>query len=107
MVYSEEQKKAIIRIMVELMDADGSEAQDEKAYCKHVCNELGVDKDFFVAAEKYPFYQALIAVKEMAEEQKKSLSIMMQQMAMVDGQQNIYEHAVWQQVANYAGLPNL
>lgn len=80
------EKLAIVKAIDEVIVADGRIDKGEIAYLRQLMNVLDFDFDFVEHSRRFNSRQATVVLKSMTELKKQSLGIMLQEMAMADGE---------------------
>lgn len=80
------EKLAIVKIVDELILADGVIADEEIAYLRQLMDILDFDMNFVNEARKFNANQGLLILRGMTQIKKQSLAIILDQMARADGE---------------------
>lgn len=101
---SQEQKRAMASVLIDIINADGQIHEGEKKYLKQVQKSLQLDKKDIQAALDLSVIDSLSIVKEMNNFQKQAFSYMMQEMIKSDGDVDSRETDVYVMVCTAADI---
>ncbi|NNC71104.1 MAG: hypothetical protein HKN90_09815 [Flavobacteriaceae bacterium] len=79
------EKLAIVKVIDEVITADGELDKDEVKYLKHLMKVLDFEFNFIQEARKFNSRQAMLILREMSEDKKNVVANVFSQMAGVDG----------------------
>lgn len=102
MIYSSIEKQAIIRVLADMMMADGHCDQREEEYFSYVKKLLGLQNlstDFIIDRNK-----AFSIISSMTDDKKMEVAGMLQQMIMADGVQDKNEMFFWSEIVTSTGI---
>lgn len=102
--FSDQQKIAIMRILMDIIEADGRIHPREVFYYNKLKEELAIDFDVKEALEEKSSLMALAQIKYFDGEQKKYLADLMANMVVVDEDINVNEVALYDVVCEYAKI---
>ena len=102
--YTYQQKIAIMRILLDIIHADGIIDARETFFFEKLKDEFGLaDEDHEVVKNKNSLL-ALTQVSLLEDEQKKHLTKLMAQMIIVDEDINVNEVAIYNVVTKFCGI---
>ena len=84
MEFTNQEKRAILKVLADIMTADGILDVNEKAYFAAVYNALNATKNDLSEMLSMKVSESLAILKTMEQEKKLALGIMMQQMIEAD-----------------------
>lgn len=102
MIYSSIEKQAIIRVLADMMMADGHCDQREEEYFSYVKKLLGLQNlstDSIIDRNK-----AFSIISSMTDDKKMEVAGMLQQMIMADGVQDKNEMFFWSEIVTSTGI---
>lgn len=102
--FSDQQKIAIMRILMDIIEADGRIDYREEAYYDQLKDELQITFDAREDVKQKNSLMALAQVKYFDDEQKTYLANLMANMVVVDEDININEVKIYDVVCEYAGI---
>lgn len=99
-----QQKISILRILLDIINADGIIDAREMYYFQKVKEELNLqDEDLEVVRETNSLL-ALAQIRELDEEQKKAFASFMSRMIIVDEDINVNEIAIYEIVCDFCNI---
>lgn len=102
--YTYQQKIAIMRILLDIIHADGIIDARENFFFEKLKGEFGLaDEDHEVVKNKNSLL-ALTQIKLLDEEQKERFAELMAQMIIVDEDINVNEVAIYNVVTDFCGI---
>lgn len=102
--YTYQQKIAIMRILLDIIHADGIIDARETFFFEKLKGEFGLaDEDHEVVKKKNSLL-ALTQIKLLDEEQKEHFAELMAQMIIVDEDINVNEVAIYNVVTDFCGI---
>jgi uncharacterized tellurite resistance protein B-like protein len=104
MEYSYQQKIAIMRILLDIIQADGRIDARELFYFDQLKEILGMTDEDHKVVEKKNSLLALTQVREFTKEQKDEFAKIMSKMIVVDEDININELAIYEVVQDFCCL---
>ena len=85
MNFSETEKIAIGKVMKELMEADGKVEAGEVNYLVELNKSIGLSPDLLEESDDLTFRTSLTMLRDMDEEKKEALELILGDMALADG----------------------
>lgn len=104
MEYSYQQKIAIMRILLDIIQADGKIDARELFYFNQLKELLNLSDDDHKVVDKKNSLLALTQVREFTHEQKEDFAKIMSKMIIVDEDININELAIYEVVKDFCKL---
>lgn len=104
MKFTYQQKIAFLRIMLDIINADGIIHEREVFLFNHLKEELALNDEDRKAVEDKNSLLALAQIREMTEEQKKYVGEQMSKMIIVDGDINVNEVDIYNVVKDFCGI---
>jgi uncharacterized tellurite resistance protein B-like protein len=104
MEYSYQQKIAIMRILLDIIQADGRIDARELFYFDLLKEQLGLSESDRSAVDKKNSLLALTQVREFSKEQKEEFAKIMSKMIIVDEDININELAIYEVVQDFCAI---
>ena len=102
--YSYQQKLAIMRILLDIIHADGVIDEREEFFFNELKEQFGLtDEDHEVVKQKNSLL-ALLQIRNFTEEQKMGLALYMSKMIVVDKDINANEVAIYSVVSEVCGI---
>jgi len=102
--YSYQQKLAIMRILLDIIHADGVIDAREEFFFNELKEQFGLtDEDHEVVKQKNSLL-ALLQIRNFTEEQKMGLALYMSKMIVVDKDINANELAIYSVVSEFCGI---
>ena len=102
--YTFQQKLAIMRILLDIIHADGVIDARERHFFNQLKEEFGLtDEDHELVKQKNSLL-ALLQVRNFTEEQKMGLALYMSKMIVVDKDINANEVAIYNVVREFCGI---
>ena len=102
--YTFQQKIAILRILLDIVHADGVIDAREMFFFNELKELFGLDdSDYEIVKEKNSLL-ALAQIKEFTEEQKMGFALYMSKMIVVDDDINENEVAIYRVVSEFCGI---
>jgi len=102
--YSYQQKLAIMRILLDIIHADGVIDEREEFFFNELKEQFGLtDEDHEVVKQKNSLL-ALLQIRNFTEEQKMGLALYMSKMIVVDKDINANELAIYSVVSEFCGI---
>ncbi len=105
--FSYQQKIAILRILFDIVQADGQIDAREIYYFNQIKEELGLDAEARKDINDKNSLLALLQIKAFSAEQKEYLAKLMANMIVVDEDINPNEVAIYDVVREYCGLEQM
>lgn len=102
--FTYQQKIAILRIMLDIINADGRIHEREVFLFDHMKKELDLSNEDIKVIEDKNSLLALAQIREMTDEQKKYLGEHMSKMIIVDGDINVNEVDIYNIVKDFCGI---
>ena len=100
-----DQKIAVMRILLDIIYADGRVDVRETSFFGELLTVLGLPSDCKDEIQKKSSLLALMDIKNFTQDQKKYLATLMDQMIKVDEDINVNEVAIYDVVADYCKIP--
>lgn len=104
-VLNYQQKIAAMRVLLDIIHADGRIDIRETAYFDKLLNELGIPPESKEQIFKKSPLIALLDIKNFTEEQKIHFAYLMDKMIKVDEDINVNEVAIYDVVIDYCNIP--
>ena len=102
--YSYQQKIAILRILLDIIHADGIIDARETFFFNQLKDQFGLtDEDHEIVKRKNSLL-ALLQLREFTEEQKMGFALYMSKMIIVDKDINVNELAIYNVVSEFCGI---
>lgn len=102
--YSYQQKIAILRILLDIIHADGIIDARETFFFNQLKDQFGLtDEDHEIVKRKNSLL-ALLQIREFTEEQKMGFALYMSKMIIVDKDINVNELAIYNVVSEFCGI---
>jgi len=98
------QKIALMRILLDIINADGRIDSRETFYYNKIANILGMTDDDKKYANQANSLLSLLQLKEFSNEQKKFVAEVMGQMIVVDEDINVNEMAIFELVCDTCNI---
>ena len=105
MEFTNLEKSAIIRVLTDIMLADGVVDPGEKSYLIQIFNVLNADKTILDSAKSIRVSESLAILSQMTDAKKTALAVMMQQMIEADNDIDEKEMEIFVAVFVAAGIP--
>ena len=102
--YTYQQKIAIMRILLDIIHADGIIDARETFFFEKLKDELQLAEEDHEIVKKKNSLLALTQIKLLDEEQKEHFSKLMAQMIIVDEDINVNEVAIYNVVSEFCGI---
>lgn len=104
MEFSYQQKIAMMRILIDIINADGIVDVRETFFFNQLMVSFSMnEEDRSIVKEKNSLL-ALVQLKDMTEKQKNYFSNLMTKMIIVDGDINVNEVAIYDLVSQFCGM---
>ncbi len=103
-VLNYQQKIAIMRVLLDIIGADGRIHEREVAYFNLLHKELGLDESAIKDVNDKGSLLALAQIKSFDKEQKEYLAQLMNNMSIVDEDVNVNEVAIYDLVCEFAKI---
>ena len=100
-----EQKIAVMRVLLDIIYADGRIDYRETAYFDNLLKELELPKESKEQIQRKSSLIALLDIKNFTEEQKVYFAELMDKMIKVDEDINVNEVAIYDVVIDYCNIP--
>ncbi len=104
-ILNNEQKIAVMRVLLDIIYADGRVDIRETAYYSDLLNELHLSSEFEELIQRKSSLIALLDIKNFTLEQKEYFAAMMDKMIKVDQDINVNEVAIYDVVIEFCGIP--
>ena len=102
--YSYQQKIAIMRILLDIIHADGIIDARETFFFNQLKEQFGLtDEDHEIVKQKNSLL-ALLQIREFTEDQKMGFALYMSKMIIVDKDINVNELAIYNVVSEFCGI---
>lgn len=95
---------AIMRILLDIIHADGRIDARETFFYDQLKDEFGFTQEDYQTVEKKNSLLALAQVKEMSEDEKEYLAQLMSRMIIIDEDINVNEVAIYELVCDFCGI---
>lgn len=105
--FSYQQKIAMMRILLDIINADGVIDARELFYFDQLKKELSLDNDAQKDVQEKNSLLALLQIKLLDEEQKNYFATLMNKMIVVDEDVNVNEVAIYDVVCEFACIKRL
>ena len=102
--YTYQQKIAIMRILLDIIHADGIIDARETFFFEKLKDELQLTEEDHEIVKKKNSLLALTQIKLLDEEQKENFAKLMAQMIIVDEDINVNEVAIYNVVSEFCGI---
>ncbi len=99
-----QQKIAILRILLDIINADGRIDARETFYYNKVSKLLGITESERVVVNEANSLLCVVEIKNFSDEQKKELAKLMGQLIVVDEDINVNEMAIYELVCTTCGI---
>ncbi len=100
-----EQKIAAMRVLLDIIHADGRVDYRETAYFTDLLNELDLSSESDDLIKRKSSLIALLDIKNFTMEQKEYFAALMDKMIKVDEDINVNEVAIYDVVIDFCGIP--
>jgi uncharacterized tellurite resistance protein B-like protein len=107
MKYTTNERIAIVRILLEMMNVDGEVALEEILYFGQLKKMMDITKDDFVNGKNINLLVSLLVIKEMPDEKKFSVGLMLHQMLNADGKATVSELKLFNMVCDTTGIGDI
>lgn len=104
MDYTYQQKIAIMRILLDIIHADGKIDAREVFYFEELKKMLNLSDEDHKVVEKKNSLLALVQVRDFDEKQKKDFAKIMSKMIIIDEDININELAIYEVVQDFCKI---
>lgn len=104
-VLNYQQKIAVLRVLLDIIHADGRIDVRETAYFDNLLNELDLPADSKEHILAKSSLIALLDIKNFTDEQKEYFAALMDKMIKVDEDINVNEVAIYDVVIDYCQIP--
>ena len=105
MKFTEKQKISVMRIMIDIINADGKQTSEEKNALDKIKENFNMSDEDMKEVERKNSLLALKDIKEFTSEQKKYLGRMMTKMTIIDTKIHVSELAIYEVVAEFCKIP--
>lgn len=102
--YSYQQKLAIMRILLDIINADGIIDEREKFFFNELKELFGLTEEDHELVKQKNSLIALLQIRNFTEEQKMGLALYMSKMIVVDKDINANELAIYSVVSEFCGI---
>jgi uncharacterized tellurite resistance protein B-like protein len=102
---SDEQKKAMASVLIDIMNADDHIHEEEVKYLKQLQDSLGISEEEVQECLKLSVIDSMRIIKSLDHFQKQAFSFMMQEMIKADGEVDAREADVFIVVCVAADIP--
>lgn len=102
MIYTELEKKAIIRVLCDMMMADGHRDTEEQHYLNQIKTMLGINTSSSSALLDQ--HTAFAVIANLSDDQKMEVAGMLQQMILADGVQDRNEMYLFGKIVTETGI---
>lgn len=99
------QKIAVMRVLLDIIHADGRIDIRETAFFDQLLDELTLPYDAKVEISRKSSLIALLDIKNFTNEQKEYFAVLMDKMIKVDEDINVNEVAIYDVVIDYCQIP--
>lgn len=104
MAYSNNEKAAIVSLLIEMINVDGI-IDLEELYVMNVVNgELGITQDIFEAGKAMDCNYAMTVVKHMSDENKMNVAVLLTKVIDADGEDDNREIALLNKICEATGI---
>lgn len=100
-----QQKISILRILLDIINADGVIDARELYYFNKVKEELELEEEDLNEVRVTNSLLALAQIREFDEEQKKAFAALMSRMVIIDEDINVNEMAIYEIVCEFCKIP--
>src|SRR5574344_1443366 len=107
MEYTYNQKMAIAKVLLEIMNADGKIDARETFYFEKVKNKLKLSPEDHFKIADYNSLVCLSIIKELDDNQKKDFAILMKRMIFADDYIDLNESLVFENVKEFCKIPDI
>lgn len=104
MEFTYQQKIAMMRILLDIVNADGVVDVRETFFFNQLLVEFSMSEEDRAMVEEKNSLLALVQVNDMSDEQKKYFSELMAKMIIVDGDINVNEVAIYDIVSQFCNI---
>ena len=102
--YSYQQKIAILRILLDIIHADGIIDARETFFFNQLKDQFGLADEDHENVKRKNSLLALLQIREFTEEQKMGFALYMSKMIIVDKDINVNELAIYNVVSEFCGI---
>ena len=102
--YSYQQKIAIMRILLDIIHADGIIDARETFFFNQLKDQFGLADEDHENVKRKNSLLALLQIREFTEEQKMGFALYMSKMIVVDKDINVNELAIYNVVSEFCGI---
>lgn len=104
--YTYQQKIAMMRILLDIIHADGRIDARETFFFEQLKDKYGLNEEDHEVVNSKNSLLALSQLKEMSEEQKEDFAKQMSRMIIVDEDINVNEVSIYNIVVDSCGIPS-
>lgn len=102
--YSYQQKIAMMRILLDIIHADGYIDAREQHFYNELKMLFNIEEKDHESVKEYNSLLALLQIRDFSEEQKMGFALYMSKMIVVDGDINVNEVAIYNVVNEFCGI---
>ena len=102
--FTDQEKRAIAKVLLDIVNADGKVALGEGLYFKQLQNNLHISDEQIRAAKSMGVLTAINIIRNMTQAERLAVGIMMQQMVEADGDINSDELKVFNVVCEMGDI---
>lgn len=102
--YSYQQKIAMMRILLDIIHADGYIDAREQHFYNELKMLFNMEEKDHESVKEYNSLLALLQIRDFSEEQKMGFALYMSKMIVVDGDINVNEVAIYNVVNEFCGI---
>lgn len=102
--YSYQQKIAMMRILLDIIHADGYIDAREQHFYNELKMLFNMEEKDHESVKEYNSLLALLQIRGFSEEQKMGFALYMSKMIVVDGDINVNEVAIYNVVNEFCGI---
>lgn len=86
--FTDEEKRAISKVLLDIVNADGRVDVGEARYFRQLQNNLGISDSQIQAAKSMSVLSAIAVIRNMTKAERLAVGIMMHEMIEADGDSN-------------------
>lgn len=102
--FTDQEKRAIAKVLLDIVNADGKVAIGEGLYFKQLQNNLNISDDQIRAAKSMGVLTAIAVIRTMTQAKRLAVGVMMQQMIEADGDMDSHELDVFNVVCDLGNI---
>lgn len=102
---TDEQKIALTGVLIAIAYADGSIKAEENVYIKEVFDSYNIPYEFVSKAKEMDLERCIAIMNNLTDKEKKEIGALMHGMMNVDGDRDVKEEAVIDDIFSKLGIP--